>query len=298
MRLISALRPVWAGLLLAAFIAVGLIVLNSFIPEQPLPLRPRHALFVSGLIVVLLVLIGTAPRTSPGAPAELLAPVRGQWVAMNSPGQHLPSHGTRTRGQYCAVDLSRPARDSTPALVRWGLRGDRPEEYPSFGEPVYAMAPGVVVRSLGSRRDHRARSTWPGLVYLATVEAMAREIGGTGAVLGNHVIVAHDDGTFAAYAHLRRGSAIALGSSVVAGDVIGRVGNTGNTSMPHLHVQLMDRANVEAAAGLTMVWPQIARTGDLDPTFVKYAREPTSAALSQMPRDGEVFTAPETPPAA
>ncbi|MGC0250289.1 M23 family metallopeptidase [Pseudactinotalea sp. Z1748] len=297
MRLISAQRPVWAGLLLAAFIAVGLIVLNTFIPEQPLPLRPRHALFVSGSIVVLLLLIGTAPRAAPGAPAELLAPVRGQWVAMNSPGQHLPSHGTRTRGQYCAVDLCRPARDSTPALVRGGLRGARPEEYPSFGEPVHAMAPGVVVRSLGSGRDHRARSTWPGLVYLATVEAMAREIGGTGAVLGNHVIVAHDDGTFAAYAHLRRDSAIALGSPVVAGDVIGQVGNTGNTSMPHLHVQLMDRANVDAAAGLTMVWPQITRAGDLDPTFEKYAREPTSAALSQMPRNGEVFTAPETQPA-
>ena len=115
---------------------------------------------------------------------------------------------------------------------------------------------------LASGEVYLATPLWAEPFGLATVEAMAREIGGTGAVLGNHVIVAHDDGTFAAYAHLRRGSAIALGGSVVAGDVIGRVGNTGNTSEPHLHVQLMDHAAPTAAAGIPMRWPDVVTDPD------------------------------------
>jgi murein DD-endopeptidase MepM/ murein hydrolase activator NlpD len=37
---------------------------------------------------------------------------------------------------------------------------------------------------------------------------------------------------------------------VRVGDVIGRVGNTGNSTTPHLHIQLMDGVDPSVASGV------------------------------------------------
>ncbi|HUX11744.1 MAG TPA: M23 family metallopeptidase [Spirochaetia bacterium] len=53
---------------------------------------------------------------------------------------------------------------------------------------------------------------------------------------GNYLLIAHDDGSFANYAHLRRGgSLVRPGETVEAGQRIAYSGNTGRTSGPHLH---------------------------------------------------------------
>ena len=53
---------------------------------------------------------------------------------------------------------------------------------------------------------------------------------------GYHVVVGHVDGTTSLYAHL---SAMAdLGGRVVAGQVVGRSGNTGHSTGPHLHFEM------------------------------------------------------------
>jgi len=51
----------------------------------------------------------------------------------------------------------------------------------------------------------------------------------------NAVFVQHDDGSFAAYAHLSKGIVVAPGDRVEAGTRLGLSGNTGYTSGPHLH---------------------------------------------------------------
>jgi murein DD-endopeptidase MepM/ murein hydrolase activator NlpD len=54
---------------------------------------------------------------------------------------------------------------------------------------------------------------------------------------GNLVVVKHDDGTYTKYAHLHEINAQA-GQTVEAGQVIGKVGNTGNSTGPHLHFEV------------------------------------------------------------
>ncbi len=294
-RTIAGLRPVWDGLLLVLGVVVAVDVLTAVLPGLPDVRLPGGLASVAGVVagfLVLTVLIGLAPEAGELGPVDLAPPVRGRWSSLNGPGQRLPSHGTRTRGQYAAIDVCGVSDASTPKILRFGLRSSRPEQYPWFGEPVLAMAGGTVVRVRDRQRDHRARDTWQALLVMLTVEGLVREAAGTGRVLGNHVVVDHGDGTFAAYAHLRRGSAaVGVGDRVETGQQLGEIGNTGNTSMPHLHVQLMDRASVDAAAGIVMRWTGVELSGELDPQLAPSAKEPADTAVEGMPRNAEIFTA-------
>ncbi|HZL74230.1 MAG TPA: M23 family metallopeptidase [Propionibacteriaceae bacterium] len=60
---------------------------------------------------------------------------------------------------------------------------------------------------------------------------------------GNQVVLKIGEGTFIAFGHLQSGSiSVSAGQSVRRGDIIGLVGNSGNSDEPHLHVQAQDKA--------------------------------------------------------
>lgn len=61
---------------------------------------------------------------------------------------------------------------------------------------------------------------------------------------GNYIKVRHTDGTYALFAHLRKGSSFVKGTKVKAGQVIARIGNTGNSTGPHLHAEYRNANNV------------------------------------------------------
>lgn len=230
------------------------------------------------------------PPASGREPVEVQAPVRGRWAALNSPGSKVPSHGVKAYGQAHAIDVLHPRPPGSRKGVRWlgGMRA--PEGFSSFGEPVLAVADGVVVHVDDRQRDHRSRESWPALAYMLTIEGAARELGGPRFVLGNHVVVDHGDSTYAAYAHLRRGSArVRPGEVVAAGQQLAEVGNSGNTTEPHLHIQLMDRPVVTEAAGVPFRWTDIDITDDTDPTYVRGAV--STEVEPGLPRNGQVFAA-------
>ena len=55
--------------------------------------------------------------------------------------------------------------------------------------------------------------------------------------LGNHVVLSLDGGTFLVLAHLQRGSVqVKAGDTAREGQVLGRCGNSGHTSEPHIHI--------------------------------------------------------------
>lgn len=184
-------------------------------------------------------------------PRVVEVPVRGRWVAVNSPAAKVPSHGVHSAGQTYAIDLVHWPDETTPwkAVHRRPLMRP-PEDFPGFGQPVFAPADGRVVKVRDAWRDHKSRNSWPALLY-AFVEGSARELLGPGALLGNHVILDLGDGSYAVLAHLKRGSiTVTAGQEVRAGDQLAECGNSGNTSEPHLHFQLMDHPRPTVAAGL------------------------------------------------
>jgi murein DD-endopeptidase MepM/ murein hydrolase activator NlpD len=121
---------------------------------------------------------------------------------------------------------------------------------PGFGQPVLAPADATVVRAHDAKRDHWSRTSPPALLYLA-VEGAVRELLGPGRILGNHLVLDLGGGVYAALAHLRGGSLrVRAGDRVTAGQPLAECGNSGNSTEPHLHFQLMDHPSVLLAAGL------------------------------------------------
>lgn len=96
-------------------------------------------------------------------------------------------------------------------------RGAPLRRFPCYGRPILAPADGVVARVARRARD------WPAYV--------------TGNDEGNYVILQHAPGEYTEFRHLQAGSVrLAVGDRVRRGDVIGRCGNSGNATTPHLHV--------------------------------------------------------------
>ena len=205
--------------------------------------------------------LGTVRRP----PLEVACPVAGRWLAMNSPADQVPSHHLHAYGQTYAIDLvHEPAGGRRPGTAWWPL-ARRPGDFLGFGQPVLAPAVGTVVRARGRERDHWSRTSVPGLLYLA-VEGAVRELLGPGRILGNHVVLDLGGGVYAALAHLRRGSLrVRPGDRVVAGQQLAECGNSGNSTEPHLHFQLMDHSSVLLAAGLPFRFDQLGLPGNLQP---------------------------------
>ena len=65
---------------------------------------------------------------------------------------------------------------------------------------------------------------------------------------GNYIKIKHDDGTFELHAHLKVGSSLILTTKVTAGQVVARIGNTGNSTGPHLHSEYRTANNVNTEA--------------------------------------------------
>jgi len=242
--------PVWA--LLAARLRVPLLAAGALVLLVEGVLGRTDWVAAAGAIAMVVgIALYARVGTVHAPPVDLRPPVRGRWVAVNSPAGKVPSHGVHAYGQTYAVDLVHVPEGDWHRSLGWRSPHTRPaEEYDGFGQPVLAPLGGTVVRMQDRRRDHGARTSYLG-VLLMIVEGMWLEL--TGRMLGNHVVLQSGPETYVAVAHLRRGSArVEPGQRVVAGQILGECGNSGNTSEPHVHVQVMDRPGVLGAAGLPM----------------------------------------------
>ena len=60
--------------------------------------------------------------------------------------------------------------------------------------------------------------------------------------VGNYVMIQSETGEIVFLAHMRSGSVkVVVGQRVAVGQIIGEVGNSGNTTAPHLHINLFDQ---------------------------------------------------------
>lgn len=70
---------------------------------------------------------------------------------------------------------------------------------------------------------------------------------------GNRIVLAHQNGEYTAYEHLRyKGSKVSLGQLVRTGQIIGYSGNTGFTYGPHLHFEVFRNFDEQTSEGETL----------------------------------------------
>jgi len=191
-------------------------------------------------------------------PLVIKPPLKGKgWFAVNGccgPNVH--------RDTRIAIDGSHIATSETFAIdwtrVENGqmFQGDGAtnEQHFAYGAELLAVADGVVV----SARDGMPEET----PFKPVVS-----VKGPADYGGNHVIIEIAPETFAAYAHIQTGSvAVKVGDRIKAGDVIGRLGNSGNTTAPHLHFAILDKANFFAGRSLPYVIDSFTYAGTARPT--------------------------------
>jgi hypothetical protein len=191
-------------------------------------------------------------------------PFRGRWLARNSPARRVPSHGSDAFGETYAIDfiaVDERGR-SAPRTWRTLFSTESPHLFRGFGEPILAPAAGTVVVAHDGEPDHEARRSQLALLPYALTQAQ-RVRAGAAAVAGNHVVLAlGTGGPFVLMAHLRRGSlCVRPGEAVRSGDRLGECGNSGNSTQPHVHVQVTDSTHWPTAKGLPLAFRRSDDTG-------------------------------------
>jgi hypothetical protein len=195
---------------------------------------------------------GDSVRTSeldasviPVAPTAVVIgpPLRGGvWLAANGPADvsgHrralIPIAGAPSIAQRFAIDWVKVADDDKT------FKGEqlKNESYYAEGVDALAVANGSVVAVKDSIPENV-----PGINSRA-VPITLETVG------GNHVIIDIGGGNYAFYAHLKPGSIrVKKGDRVTRGQVVGLVGNTGNSTEPHLHFHISDGNSPLGSEGL------------------------------------------------
>jgi murein DD-endopeptidase MepM/ murein hydrolase activator NlpD len=138
-------------------------------------------------------------------------------------------------GQRFAIDWMKVDAAGRPFV---GSQTDN-KAYIGYGAEILAVGDGIVA----SVKDGIPENV-PGLTSRAVAITMET-------VAGNSVTLDLGNGRFAFYAHLIPGSLrVKPGDRVRRGDVLGLVGNSGNSTGPHLHFHIGDRNAGLAAEGL------------------------------------------------
>jgi len=188
-------------------------------------------------------------------PVVVEFPLRGDgWMAVTTPDARIPSHGTDLLGQRYAYDFLRVdersgARFHRAGMLRTNLIGITAQDCYAWGATVHAPVDGEVVLAVDGAAERKwihpvreiARSLWNAWTFTSDRLSV---------ILGNHVVVRFGD-VYAAFVHLAPGTvAVTAGQPVKVGDLLGRIGHTGNSTSPHLHFQLMDSLDVVTARGI------------------------------------------------
>ena len=149
-------------------------------------------------------------------------------------------------GETFAVDWARVRNDRL-----FDGDGKRVEQYYGFGEDVLAVADGTVVSIHDGMPDQTP--------FVFMVPKSKADYG------GNNVILEIAPNVFAWYAHLRQGSlTVKVGDAVKAGAPIAKLGNTGPSEGPHLHLGLIDKPDAIAGRSLPFVFDSFTLVGTID----------------------------------
>lgn len=209
---------------MAALGAIGVLRVAATFVAAPYSNRLVTLVMVLGGALLLFDLGRSFQR--PAALVQIAPPFEGDWLVAQGGSSPLQNHHLAAYNQQFALDLVRlengyifdPSGNTEGNAAVYG-----------WGQPLLSPADGRVTFT----RDDMEDADGPDLV------------GETEDVVGNVIVIELDNGLFVLLAHLQHGSLrVKEGDSVRIGDALAAVGNSGNTTLPHLHLQVQTHVDL------------------------------------------------------
>lgn len=170
---------------------------------------------------------------------SLVFPFKGKGVVLQA-GAANGGHRNRS-GQF--------ALDAMGVDAAWSVcapgDGKKNSDYPGWRRDLIAPAAGVVVALRSDRPDQPVGDTSDPAYFAPEYRALG------GGDPGNHLVIDHGHGEFSMIAHFMAGTLrVAKGDRVAQGQVLGKLGHSGDTDAPHVHYQLQSGPDWENADAL------------------------------------------------
>jgi murein DD-endopeptidase MepM/ murein hydrolase activator NlpD len=216
---------------------------------------------------------GTLPVKSEFTKNTYKFPLRGTWFVGAGASFHT-AHRWVVPEEF-ALDIAKVGENS---LSHKGA-GTRFEDYYAYGADVLAVADGRVISTANDQPQHPTAMQRPDETQEAYFARLQKEQGerlakGPTALTGNYVMIDHGKGEYSLYAHLQPDSVrVRVGDQVKAGELVAKLGSSGNSTEPHLHFQLCDKPDPLMCAGIpvnfsniTIQWADLPRpiqSGDI-----------------------------------
>ena len=204
------------------------------------------------------------------AKINYILPFTGKWVVVNGGFTKKHSHSWWIFTQRYAYDFIQMDDSGNYA------HGDKTklESYLCYGKGIIAPADGVVVETQNNYNDSRVDGK---NAYCDAPD-----------MRGNFITIRHSLHEYSVIAHLApRSITVKAGETVMQGQVIAKCGNSGNTSMPHVHFQLQTTRNFFTAAGLPIAFSNITA----EPKTNYGLLDPRNCGDNIMMMDDEIYIA-------
>jgi murein DD-endopeptidase MepM/ murein hydrolase activator NlpD len=209
---------------------------------------------------------GSIPIRSEFAQNKYIFPLRGVWYVGVGASFHT-GHRWVVPEEF-ALDI---AKTGESGLSHKG-DGTHFDDYYAYGTDVLAAADGRVIGAANDQAEDPSAMQRPNESQEAYFTRLQKEQGdrlakGLLAITGNYVMIDHGKDEYSLYAHLQPGSVrVRVGDQVKAGEVIGKLGSSGNSTEPHLHFQVCDKSDPLMCAGIpvnfsniTVQWADLPR---------------------------------------
>lgn len=189
------------------------------------------------LIALAIAVVGLASGTIEASDYRL--PFDGQWFVVAAGDTINVNHHMVERSQWFGVDFMKTGGPGNRAISAG--EGQSLEDFYSWGQPVLSPVDGVV------RKTHDGDPDNP----IGTKDAKN--------AFGNYVAIEAGTDEYVYLAHFQQGSvAVKEGMKVKAGQLLGKCGNSGNTSAPHIHMHVQDQLKPYSGTGQLVTFKGIA----------------------------------------
>jgi hypothetical protein len=190
---------------------------------------------------------------------SLIMPLHGRiliWEGHDFYAHHrrIPLHDAKVQKIGIRANANRYASDLVIIDDQGHMYRDAPwnkKNWFSYGASIYAPGDGTIVG---------AEDRYPDNEYVGKKIKYPQAPVGTDEDLGNFVMIDHGDGEFSVLPHMLAGSVVVKkGDKIRQGQVIGKVGFSGDAIFPHVHYSLLSCGNIYGCEGLPAYFRHVDR---------------------------------------